>query len=116
MDPENGKIVQTKDFQVFDHNILGYAQRYPLYYHLMPDFARLAVDRKTAGVASAENEVCSDMLAFQGSMRVKDLTSGGLLNEVHGSGHHGNDFVGVASLRAGKGYRIQSQPTPGRLV
>ena len=116
MDPENGKIVQTKDFQVFDQNILGYAQRYPSYYQLMPDFARLAVDRKTAGVASAENEVCSDMLAFQGSMRVKDLTSGGLLNEVHGSGHHGNDFVGVASLRAGKGYRIQSQPTPGRLV
>jgi hypothetical protein len=66
-------------------------------------------------VATSENEVGPQALAFQGSMRIRNA-QGGIVTEIHGSGHHGNDFVGVASLRAGKGYRIQSQPTPGRLV
>jgi len=29
-------------------------------------------------------------------------------NEVTGSGHHGKDYVGVASVRAGKGMAIGS--------
>ena len=78
----------------------------------MPNFTQMALNRKPAGAASSENEVCSDMLAFQGSMRVRDSNGG--LTEVNGSGHHGHDFVGVASLRAGKGYRIQSQPQLAR--
>jgi hypothetical protein len=39
-----------------------------------------------------------------------------VIQEVLGSGHHGPDFIGCASLRAGKGYRINSQPTIQRLV
>ena len=116
VDGENGVVVQTAEFKVFDRSIPGYSTRYDDYYAKMPDFTNMAVNRKTAGIASTENEVCADMLAFQGSMRVKDAGSGATITEVHGSGHHGQDFVGVASLRSGKGYKIQAQPTPGRLV
>lgn len=35
-------------------------------------------------------------------------SSGSLVNEVTGSGHHGKDYVGVASVRAGKGMAISS--------
>jgi hypothetical protein len=43
-------------------------------------------------------------------------SEGGLIDDVKGSGHHGPDFIGCASLRAGKGYKINSQPTIQRLV
>lgn len=33
---------------------------------------------------------------------------GRCINEVTGSGHHGKDYVGVASVRAGKGMAIGS--------
>jgi hypothetical protein len=35
-------------------------------------------------------------------------SDGMLVNEVTGSGHHGKDYVGVASVRAGKGMAIGS--------
>ena len=113
IDPEGAHAVQTGDFRVFNREIPAYATRYDQYFAKMPDFTRMALQRKPAGAASSENEVCSDMLAFQGSMRI--LRNDGVMHsEINGSGHHGNDFVGVASLRAGKGYRIQSQPTLSR--
>eukprot|EP00961_Rhodomonas_salina_P276899 3741873-Rhodomonas_salina.1 len=37
-------------------------------------------------------------------------------HEISGCGHHGPDYVGVASLRAGKGYRMVSQPTGTRIM
>jgi hypothetical protein len=33
---------------------------------------------------------------------------GTLVNEITGSGHHSKDYVGVASVRAGKGMAIGS--------
>jgi hypothetical protein len=30
----------------------------------------------------------------------------GAAHEITGSGHHGNDYVGVASVRSGKGMRM----------
>jgi hypothetical protein len=35
---------------------------------------------------------------------------------VNGSGHHGIDYVGVASVRNGKGHRFQSQPGQIRIM
>ena len=29
--------------------------------------------------------------------------------DVKGSGHHGNDYVGVASVRSGKGYKVTGE-------
>jgi len=43
-------------------------------------------------------------------------SEGGLIDDVKGSGHHGPDFIGCASLRAGKGYKINSQPTIQRII
>ena len=63
-----------------------------------------------------ENEVSSEALAFQGTMRTLSAENGQLVAETLGSGHHGPDFIGVASLRAGKGYKINSQPTLNRTI
>ena len=46
-------------------------------------------------------------LDLQGTMRIFDK-DGKCINEVTGSGHHGKDYVGVASVRAGKGMAIGS--------
>ena len=54
----------------------------------------------------AENETCCEALAFQGTMKVLDKTSRGEVELIQGSGHHGPDWVGVASVRAGKGYKV----------
>jgi hypothetical protein len=82
---------------------------------MMPDFRTLHVTRKTAGQGSADSETSTDCLAFQGSMKVKE--NGMLIQEIHGSGHHGPDYTGVASVRAGKGQKTAGQaPTLHRLI
>ncbi len=35
------------------------------------------------------------------------------MQEISGSGHHGIDYVGVASVRSGKGMRMGSMPETG---
>ena len=47
-------------------------------------------------------------------MRIKE--GGKIVEEIHGSGHHGPDFTGAASVRAGKGYKIVSQPSLHRQI
>ncbi len=113
IDYDNLHVIPTEEFRVFDTEI--YRDGYNAYKSKMPDFATLHRMRKNAGLAAVEHEVSSDALAFQGTMRVQ-TTEGQLVQEIAGSGHHGPDFVGVASLRAGKGYKINSQPTIQRLV
>lgn len=36
--------------------------------------------------------------------------AGGVTQEISGSGHHGIDYVGVASVRSGKGMRMGPVP------
>lgn len=111
-DYENLHQVDTEEFRVFNRM---YAEAYREYFAKMPDFTQLHHVRKNAGQATHENEVASDSLAFQGTMRV--LTEDGrIIEDIHGSGHHGVDFVGVASVRNGKGYKIASQPEIRRMV
>jgi hypothetical protein len=62
---------------------------------------------KTAGQASEENETTMSAMAFQGTMLIYD-ESGKVEHEITGSGHHGRDYVGVASIRAGKGVSMGS--------
>lgn len=65
--------------------------------------------------AVAENESTGNSLAFQGTYRVwKEPGEGGggggtIIMDVKGSGHHGVDYVGVASVRSGKGYKITGE-------
>jgi len=105
IDIENLHIMDVDEFRVL--NTPAYQRRYEAYKERMPPFQDLHKMRKTAGNATAENETQANSLAFQGSMRVK--VGGQLLQEIHGSGHHGPDYVGVASVRAGKGIKYTGQ-------
>jgi hypothetical protein len=45
------------------------------------------------------------------------VRSNGMRDEIHGSGHHGADMIGISAVRAGKGMRpITAPPTAMRLV
>ena len=113
-DFDNIHVVEVDQFRVFDNDL--YKNGYTPYKRKMPDFWDLHKIRKNAGTAAVENEAQSDSLAFQGTMRTLSSENGGVIQEIQGSGHHGPDFIGCASLRAGKGYKINSQPTIQRII
>ena len=114
IDSDNIRVVNTEQFSILHEP--AYRHFYDLYRPLMPDFTMLHKVRKNAGQATVENESVVDSIAFQGTMRVLKDGSLGAVREVQGSGHHGPDFVGCASLRSGKGYKLNTQPTMQRLV
>ena len=114
IDSDNIRVVNTTDFQVF--NEPEYATAYKIYRNHMPDFSMLHRIRKNAGQATVENEAVVDSIAFQGSMKMIKTENAAVIKDIQGSGHHGPDFVGVASLRSGKGYKINTQPTLQRLI
>jgi hypothetical protein len=105
LDSDNIQVVDVGDFRVFNSEL--YTHSYSHYREIMPSFHELHKMRKTAGQSSAEAETQTDSLAFQGSMRIKQ--DGRVIQEIQGSGHHGSDYVGVASIRAGKGIKYTGQ-------
>lgn len=113
IDYDNVQSVDVEDFRVFNNDL--YYEAYREYRNMMPEFRTMHVTRKTAGQSSADAETGTDCLAFQGSMRIKE--GGVMIQEVLGSGHHGPDYVGIASVRAGKGQKVAGQaPAPYRIV
>lgn len=104
IDAENVHYIRQEPFRVFNKN--KYKDKYKLYMDKMPDFYKLH-NTRTAGNASEENESTASAMAFQGTMQVYDK-HGKLEHEITGSGHHGRDYVGVASVRAGKGINMGS--------
>lgn len=109
---DNLHVVNIDEFRVFNNKLYS---GYRTYRKLFPNFRELHDTRKAAGESSREAETATDSLAFQGTMRIKE--AGCVKTEILGSGHHGPDFVGAASIRAGKGYKmITAQPMLGRLV
>ena len=82
-----------------------YQTQYKNSFNLMPDFSKMH-NTKHAGAASEENETQACALAFQGTMKILGDAAGSVSHEITGSGHHGNDYVGVASVRSGKGMRM----------
>jgi hypothetical protein len=113
-DFDNIHNVEADQFRVFNNTL--YQNAYAPYQKKMPDFYELHKIRKNAGLSSTENEASSEALAFQGTMRTLSADNGAVIQEILGSGHHGPDFIGCASLRAGKGYKMNSQPTMQRLI
>jgi hypothetical protein len=99
--PENQANVPTKEFQVFDPAIYP---AYQTYFKMMPNFLELHQMRKSAAESSKDDETQIDCLAYQGTMRIK--SNGACIDTINGSGHHGVDYVGVSSVRAGKGYKM----------
>jgi len=114
IDPESMYAVADSSWRVFNNP--DYREQYRAYMNRMPDFSYYHQTRKLPGYSSVDAESVQNALAFQGSMRI--VKPGvGLLQEIHGSGHHGADMVGIAATRAGKGLRpIVSPPTAMRLV
>lgn len=112
VDCENLQVIDVEEFRVFNNDLYsGYRE----YFGRMPSFGELHRMRKTAGQSSAEAETPGDSLAFQGTMRVK--RNGAVVQEILGSGHHGPDYIGAASVRAGKGTKSQAQaPSLYRMV
>ena len=101
------------EFRVFNNEL--YVDPYNQYKAMMPSFHEMHMMRKSAGQSSAEAETHTDSLAFQGSMRIKE--GGVVVQDIQGSGHHGPDYIGVASVRAGKGQKVSGQaPTLHRLI
>jgi hypothetical protein len=119
LDGEHAHTINKKNFRVFSTSpyqesrpdLGGGApvenpnkERYNTYVSHMPNFTRFH-NCKNAGMSSEENETNCNTLAFQGTHRVHE---GGVMQsyEITGNGHHGQDFVGVASIRAGKGVKM----------
>ena len=113
VDPTNARSVDTASMRVFRDK--PYTDSYKAYKDLMPSFTTLHQTSKPAGMAAVENETTCNAFAFQGTMKV--LTkSGQEIEHIQGSGHHGPDWVGVASVRAGKGYKSTGAPSLQRMI
>ena len=111
IDPEGLFSIHDPEWRVF--NRPTYREQYRAYEQRMPDFSYYHQTRKQPGTAAVDSETTQNALAFQGSYRI---VRGLSREEIHGSGHHGPDYIGVAMLRAGKGSRpIMSAPTPMRI-
>lgn len=102
---DNLDVLDVSGFRVFNKPIYNAYCKYRVHF---PMFYELHMQRKGAGESTEDLETTTDSLAFQGTMRIKE--DGRLITEILGSGHHGADYVGVSSIRAGKGYKM----IPGR--
>jgi len=69
----------------------------------MPIWASLDQTSRPAGECCISNESTANMLAFQGTMKVYDIHNGSCVDHIQGSGHLGPSYVGVASIREGRG-------------
>jgi hypothetical protein len=107
IDCDNLEVVDVQEFRVFNNDL--YKDVYKQYRSKMPDFAEMHRSRKSAGQSSHDAETPSDSLAFQGTMRIRNR-DGRMIQEILGSGHHGPDYIGVSSVREGKGLK---QPANG---
>ena len=113
MDADNVRSVNINEFRVFNNPLYaGYKE----YQRRMPDFTTLHTSRKPAGIGGVEGETFCEALAFQGTMKVINSLTRSEIEHIQGSGHHGPDWVGVASIRAGKGYKTGGPLTLQRMV
>lgn len=72
---------------------------------------------RPAGDCCVGNETSSQMFAFEGTMKVLDKHSGAVIDVTQGSGHLGPSYVGVASIREGRGIQnAHMQPSLHRLI
>lgn len=113
--PAGTAQIKRDAFRVF--NRAAYHDQYKNYLSIMPDFSRIH-NPKNAGTCSEENETSCNCLAFQGTMLVHSRPANGAeaTQQVSGNGHHGIDYVGVASIRAGKGIMMGSLATAAHMV
>ena len=83
----------------------------------MSQWASADQSTRPAGEACIANETSSSNLAFQGSMRILNMSSGACIEDIKGSGHLGHSYVGIASVREGRGVlNGAGAPMMGRMI
>jgi hypothetical protein len=116
IDPE----IQNKFKSEHEHCVFAdelYKSRWAEYREHIIDATLQDNTNKTPGYAAHENETSTCALAFQGSMRILNAENNQLIEEITGSGHHGKDYVGVSTARAGKGmYHGMSKGVAAHIV
>jgi len=112
-DADNIRSVNIDEFRVFNNDLY---KGYQVYRNKLPDYMTLHMAKKPAGTTGMDNETACEALAFQGTMKILDSKSRAEIESIQGSGHHGPDWVGVASIRAGKGYKAGGPLSLQRLV
>lgn len=110
-DPQkDNKLPSVKEYMVFNSTecpkMCTKAQEaaYKAYMNRlgMHQWSSIDSSSRPAGELCINNEASTHMLAFQGTMKMYDQ-SGGLVEHIQGSGHLGPSYVGVASIREGRG-------------
>ncbi|KAJ1471151.1 hypothetical protein T484DRAFT_1845253 [Baffinella frigidus] len=118
-DPENIHNAHVEGMDIWSNMTDDNTTRYRQYFKLMPNFARMHAGRKTAGHASHEGDTHAASLAFAGTMTVTTRRTDGndRIRNFHGTGHLGDSYPGVASIRAGNGSMAAvGRPETRRLV
>ena len=83
----------------------------------MSQWASADQSTRPAGEACIANETSSSNLAFQGSMRILQMSNGACIEDIKGSGHLGHSYVGIASVREGRGVlNGAGAPMMGRMI
>ena len=115
IDPENINSIFDPRMQIF--NQTGWKERYHKYanHSNFPDFSTLHATRKTAGANSNDSVTEATSVAFQGTISI-DTDGKGNWQHTRGAGHLGESYVGVASVREGKGFKQDGPPAYQRLV
>lgn len=113
IDPDNLYSVIKQEMRVFQKP--EYRSSYHRYLSLLPNFNQLHVIRKVAGQQTVQNETNVCALSFQGDVQ-ENSPGGNIVKKTVGSGHLGHSFVGVASVREGKGLRPVGQPALTRMI
>jgi hypothetical protein len=116
MDPEGFNSVYDERMAVFS-NDSSWSQRYMMYasQQNFPCFEMLHATRKPAGTNSQESVTEVTSVAFQGTIHIKRNETGQYAH-TRGAGHLGDSYVGIASVREGKGFRQDSGPSYTRAV
>jgi len=116
IDPENINSIFDPRMQVFGKhpNVKSRYDQYMNNLH-MPDFSMLHATRKTAGASSNDSLTEATSVAFQGTVLI-DRNGDGKWEHTRGAGHLGDSYVGVASVREGKGFKQDSAPQYTRMM
>ncbi|EKX37876.1 hypothetical protein GUITHDRAFT_144698 [Guillardia theta CCMP2712] len=108
IDPDNLYSTVKPEMRVLNRE--PYRDQYHRYLSVLPNFNQLHAIRKVAGQQTVQNETNVCAMSFHGDMLT--CTAGGAeISRVVGSGHLEHSFVGVASVREGKGLRPVGQPS-----
>jgi len=120
LDVDNIYMTHKKEMDIFNFDAANQPvnySRYKEYYNLMPQFHEMHAQRKAAGHASHEGDTHVQSLSFSGTYVVKNKRTGFPILTGVGTGHMGESFGGVASIRAGNGsMAAPSRPMMNRIV